>query len=69
MEQMWMCKPLSMVFTLAMALSLVPSAKADVDECSVITLKGSFGIATNGSIVAFGPVGPVRGRGFADDNG
>jgi hypothetical protein len=59
MEQMWMCKPLSMVFTLAMALSLVPSAKADVDECSVITLKGSFGIATNGSIVAFGPVGPV----------
>ena len=54
-----MCKPLSMVFTLAMALSLAPSAKADVDECSVITLKGSFGIATNGSIVAFGPVGPV----------
>ena len=52
-------KPLTMVFTLALALSLARSAKADSDECSVSTLKGSFGIATSGSIVAFGPVGPV----------
>jgi hypothetical protein len=51
--------PLSMVFTLALALSLVPSANAGVDECSVSTLIGSFGVATSGSIVAFGPVGLV----------
>ena len=54
-----MNKPLSMVFALALALSLAPSAKAESDECSVSTLKGSFGIATSGSIVAFGPVGLI----------
>jgi hypothetical protein len=54
-----MNKPLSMVFTLALALLLTPCAKADLDECSVSTLNGSFGIATSGSIVAFGPVGLV----------
>lgn len=29
------------------------------DSCSLASLKGSFGITTTGSIVAFGPVGPV----------
>jgi len=54
-----MSKTLSMSLALVLALLLTPCAKADLDECSVSTLKGSFGIATSGSIVAFGPVGPV----------
>jgi len=54
-----MSKTLSMSLALVLALLLTPCAKAVLDECSVSTLKGSFGIATSGSIVAFGPVGPV----------
>jgi hypothetical protein len=64
-----MSKPLSMVFTLALALSIAPSAKADLDECSVSTLKGSFGIETSGSIVAFGPVGLVAEAGIIKFDG
>jgi hypothetical protein len=56
MTQMY--KTLSIAFAVVLALSLTANAKAE-DECSVRTLMGSFGIATSGSIVAFGPVGPV----------
>ena len=52
-----MSKLLSLLFALALALS--PFARADSDECSVSRWNSSFGIATNGSIVASGPVGPV----------
>jgi hypothetical protein len=56
MRQMY--KTLSITFALVLALSLTPNAKAD-DDCSVGAVRGSSGIATSGSIVAFGPVGPV----------
>jgi len=52
-------KPLSMVLPLVLALLAVPFAKSEGDPCSVSTLNGSFGVATSGSIVAFGPIGPV----------
>src|SRR5258708_4722686 len=51
-----MSKTLSMAFGLVLVLLLTPCAKAELDQCSVGTLMGSFGIATSGSIVAFGPV-------------
>ena len=48
-----------MAVAFALTLLLVPSAKAQDDSCSVSTLRGSFGVATSGSIVALGPVGQV----------
>ena len=53
-------KLISVGFGLVLALVLVPLASADdADGCSVATLRGSYGIQSTGSIVAFGPVGPV----------
>jgi hypothetical protein len=66
MTQMY--KTLSIAFALVLALSLTSNAKAE-DGCSVRTLMGSFGIATSGSIVAFGPVGPVAEAGTISFDG
>jgi hypothetical protein len=64
-----MSKTLSMAFALVLVLLLTPCAKAELDQCSVGTLMGSFGIATSGSIVAFGPVGPVAEAGIITFDG
>jgi len=39
-------------------------AFAQDDVCSVATLRGSYGTQTTGSIVAFGPIGPVVDTGI-----
>lgn len=41
-----------------------PGAFAQDDLCSVATLHGSYGTQTTGSIVAFGPIGPVVDTGI-----
>ena len=38
-------------------------ALADDNVCSVATLNGSYGIQSTGSIVAFGPIGPIAEAG------
>ena len=53
------------VLTLAAGICLTNiAAFAQDDVCSVATLNGSYGTQTTGSIVAFGPIGPVAETGI-----
>ena len=61
----------NLLWTLAAILAIGVSLNAtsvgsfaDDEGCSAATLNGSYGIETTGSIVAFGPVGPVAEAGI-----
>jgi hypothetical protein len=57
--------PITLAFTVAILVLISQGARAQEDDgCSVATLNGSFGIQVTGSIVAFGPVGPVAETGL-----
>lgn len=45
------------------------TAFAEDDVCSVATLNGSYGTQSTGSIVAFGPVGPIAKAGIITFDG
>lgn len=44
-------------------------AFADDEGCSVASLNGSYGIQSTGSIIAFGPIGPVAEAGIIKFDG
>jgi hypothetical protein len=63
-------KLIIVVFSLVLALVLVPAASADDEEgCSIATLRGNYGIQSTGSIVAAGPIGLVAEAGIIKFDG
>jgi hypothetical protein len=61
---------ITLAFSVAILVLIPIGARAqENDGCSIATLNGSFGIQVTGSIVAFGPVGPVAEVGIINFDG